>query len=221
MNNNKYQELINNWRINKCLKSRNEVVNEALNLVTSILKNLRYLSDPQDLYHEGAIALIEAIDTYDGTLGDFLPYAKVLIRYRILNYLRTDKTIPTGSSSMHSHNLSSYPVPESHSEILKLMEEKGVPYSTAMNYALSPESPYETIPEVLGKDSTYLGAQLLERLEHLSESLKQLKLRDSQILNEYFIQERTLQEIGDSIGYTNQGVRYIIKTSIEKLRRNI
>lgn len=218
MENNNYLALVTNWQTNRCLDSRNKVVMGVLALVQSIVKKFKSRNSQEDLFNEGIIGVMQACDTYDSTKGSFLTYAKNCVKFNIMDYVRHDSVIPKGSRSMHSHNLSYSPVPESHSEILNLALKKGLPYATVQKYAMSGGIDSDFQHEVEGRDTTLLEAELLEQCEQLSERFERLKPRHYAILNRHFVEEETYATIGEEFGVSDKRIGQIIKYAVEKLR---
>lgn len=218
MDNNNYLTLVTNWQTNHCLESRNMVVMGVVALVQSVVKKFKSRNSQEDLFNEGIIGVMQACDTYDSTKGSFLTYAKNCARFNIMDYVRHDSVIPRGSRSMHSHNLSYSPVPESHSEIVNLALKKGLSYSTVQKYAMSGGVDSDFQHEVEGRDTTLLEAELLEQCEQLTERLERLKPRHYAILNRHFVQEETYSTIAEEFGVSDKRIGQIIKYAVDRLR---
>lgn len=87
------QRLFEMYRKGNC-NSRNKIVELNLNLVKTIAKSYSYncSMDYDDLFQEGIIALIDAIDDYDSSKEHtFSTYATECIKGKIKNYIDENK----------------------------------------------------------------------------------------------------------------------------------
>ncbi len=218
MDNKYYMDLVINWQIHRCLKSRNQIITDVTKLIQSVVNQFKHNNNKDDLFNEGVIGVMQACDTYDFTEGSFLTYAKTCARYNILDYIRQDTVIPRGSSTMHSHNLSYSPVPTTHSEAVELARKKNVPYDTVVKYATMGKVSYTDQHDPIGIDSTSSEAEFLEECERLEQKLNLLDTREYNILNRFFIHEDTQTAIAEDLGVSDQRIGQIIKNTVNKLR---
>lgn len=79
---------------------RNDIIKEYTNYISSCAKNIvgRYVSKEDDEMSVAMIAFDEAITKYDSAKGSFLNFANIVIRNRLIDFIRKDnkhsKTIP-------------------------------------------------------------------------------------------------------------------------------
>lgn len=207
MTNGEYASLINNWQQAKCIKSRNIVVMNVVNLVFSVVNRFKTNNSQDDLFSEGVLGIMKACDTFSSEKGaSFLTYARVCAKNNILDYIKNDNVIPRGSK------LSFFPSPTSHSEVQKLAILADVPYDTAKKYAMiRARSSSEDADETITSDTTYETAVMLERCEQLVMQLQRVSPREYEILTRHLINEDTYKTLGNRFNISFQRVEQIIK----------
>lgn len=77
-------------KLNKAQKE--EIIREYANFIRARASNTmnRVITEQDDEYSIALIAFDEALDTYDRTKGNFLAFAALVIRNRLINYIRTE-----------------------------------------------------------------------------------------------------------------------------------
>lgn len=219
MNNTEYLKLIGRWQAQGCYQSRNKIVVGVINLVYQIANRFKTSNSQDDLFSEGILGVMKACDTFSSENGSgFLTYARTCIRNNMLDYLRTDHVIPKGSRSMHHSNLSYHPIPSSHSEVQELALLTNVSYQAAQKYAMMARGDsFDEVSDLITSDTTYEAVLMLERYEQLTKGLQKVKVREYDMLNRYYIEERTFRELGDEYDISSQRAQQMIKSVIRKL----
>lgn len=107
-------ELFCDYKQNKNLHSKYEIVTSYLKLVLSIAKDcLQSGNNLDDLFQEGTCGLLKSIETFDHTLGHrFSTYAQYQIKFCILRFLQNQNNIiryiKTKEQSKIFYNLHKY-----------------------------------------------------------------------------------------------------------------
>ena len=220
--------------------AKEELINGNLKLVLSILKkfnNGKYNLD--DLFQVGVIGLIKAIDNFDLSYNlQLSTYACPLILGEVKRYIRDNTTIRVSRS-----------IKELAYEIIKYKEEyekiNGISPTNKeiadklkideyqIEYALSslkePMSIFEPIYND-GGDTIYLYDQIADNkfydtdrdtLIALKRALKQLKVREREVLTSRYILGKTQTELAQDYNISQAQVSRIEKNAIENIRRLI
>ena len=91
------------YRKNKTKENRNKIADLNNGIIWNLIRTKGYASigDRNDIYQEGYVGLLEAVEQYDPDSGvRFYMYASVIIRNSIVNYLASI-TNPVGFIVSH------------------------------------------------------------------------------------------------------------------------
>ncbi len=223
----------------------NELVKSNLRFVVSVAKQFQNqgLSLP-DLINEGNLGLIKAAERFDKTRGfKFISYAVWWIRQAIMNSIDENSRVvrlPLNKIALRNkikkayHKLSqeflTEPTTAEVSEWLQLPQHIVEEAINVLNTHVSMDASvgdddnncmYQTLSD---EDSLHPDAGLIDHSLHreVERSLATLSKREADILRFYFgIKEekaRSLDEIGNEFGLTQERVRKIKIDALKKLR---
>ena len=88
--------LINNWQKNKCLISRNKLIEINMGIITKIAIKFCNFNDylKEELIQEGVIAAINCLNTFDSTKDyRLVTLLASSVRFRLLKYLRVNTLV--------------------------------------------------------------------------------------------------------------------------------
>lgn len=93
-----HNQLFLKWKNENCYISRNELIETQLLLVEKYVNELvnRYGSgglDPRDFIQEGNMALLDALDSFNPTMGNFSSYVRINLMKFILPFLKKNSHI--------------------------------------------------------------------------------------------------------------------------------
>ena len=195
------KKLIKRYKDKDDVKARNELVIGYLPLVTKVVsKNYAGLKSVgwEDLQQIGAMALMKAIDSFDPDHGSkFMSWAWQYIDGYIKN------------NQWKKDNL--------HSSI-------DIPISSKDGGGGDSSTYLDLISKDSKEDSSYKAVEDDDNYKQLAKAIGKLKPKMQNILNLYFglTQEKmTLQEIGDKLGMSPQGVKKNIDNALPKLKKYI
>lgn len=217
--------------------AREKYIEGNLRLVLSIIK--RFGSSQEnvdDLFQIGCIGLIKAIDNFDSTLNvKFSTYAVPMIIGEIRRFLRDNNAIRVSRSLKDT----AYKAIYTKEAMIKQqsrepsMEEVALEIGISVediNYALdaiqSPMSLYEPI-YTDGGDTLYVMDQISDKknkeenwVEHLSlsEAIKKLSPRESEIIHLRFFEGKTQMEVANHIGISQAQVSRLEKNALKSMR---
>jgi RNA polymerase sigma factor for flagellar operon FliA len=206
------------WQQSGCIKSRNEAILGCRNILYNIGYKYKRGDNLDDLIQEGVLAIIDACNTFNKEQSSsFVLYVHMLIKYRMLEWLRKDTSLPTGSNSGGKHNLSHLPIPETHKEIVALAKNYCLSYTAALKYALCKQPEIECIvprsPEELVEQQ--------ENIERLKQHTALLRPKQQQILHMYYNDDLTTVEIGAILKCSKQRVHQILQDGHKRLKERI
>ena len=228
-------------------KSRNQLIEDYLPLVKSIVSRLRYhfpdTYETDDMYSIGVRSLILAVNRFDPSKGKaFGNYAALRIKGGLLDELRKIDHLPRANRAkakslqstileLEAH-LKRPPTPEeickelnlSIGEYNKLLQQTQP--ITFVPLDSGPQSQYfdgesQSLTETL-HDPTELTpfdhAESSERVEMLRDHIKELPVQNQKILMLYYIEELRLSEIAQVFSLSEGRISQIISHSIISLR---
>lgn len=218
-----------------------------LSLVETIAKrvkrNLPRHVDEDDLFMEGAEALVKVIDKFDDSQGFlFQTYASRRIEGAILDYLRKIDWVPRNSREIINkiHSAEQYlssqhpdykePTYREVADYLGWTEEYVRKYKTVYNHsfvdyydgmnALDMDSNFvsvrETIPS-LG-ESPESELEYNELLDITIERLDSLTSEEAEILVEVFILGNSTKSVAEKLGKSKKTLESIITTALDRIR---
>ena len=226
------------------VKAKNELIEGNLRFVVSVAREYEYSGMPlEDLINEGNLGLIRAIDKFDASKGyKFISYAVWWIRQAIrqalydhgsvvrfpVNRINLSSKIVKAKDTL-SKQLDRDP---SNREIAIFLEVKESDVSELNTSSQDVYFDSFVSDDSEAKNIDFMQSEGLEQLEVKSNSeslrdelfsvLSSLTERERIILNLYYGLtgecEKTLGEIGDQLGLTNERVRQIKEFALKKLR---
>ena len=221
-------------------EAKQELIEGNLKLVLSILK--KYNNQNQnmdDLFQIGCVGLIKAIDNFDLSYNVmFSTYAVPLILGEVKRYLRDNNPLRVSRSikdlaykilQYKEDYFAKYGHDPKNAEIANKLDIEEYEISNALDSLKDPMSIYEPIYND-GGDTIYLLDQLADKKENnkdkdmlisLNKALKQIKIRERDILIDRYIVGRTQMEIADALNISQAQVSRIEKNAINNIKRLI
>ena len=220
------------------LYAREMYIKGNLRLVLSVIKRFSQSNENvDDLFQIGCIGLIKAIDNFDRSLGvKFSTYAVPMIAGEIKRFLRDNSTIRVSRSLKDTAYKAIY-AKESFMKknlreptIMEIATEIGVSKEDIV-YALdaiqNPMSLYEPVFSE-GGDTLYVMDQISDKkckeenwVENisLSEAMKRLNERETEIVVLRFFEGKTQMEVADMIGISQAQVSRLEKNALENMKK--
>ena len=180
----------------------------------------------EDLVSAGMVGLIEAADRYDDTRREpFLSFAEHRIRGAVLDELRRGDFIPRRARQLARKIDSAKRELEQHGEHAT---EERIAFALGISVEAYRSDAAHVRVESIG-DTVLVDhdaapdekAEQRVRLSRVREALATLSARDARILDLYFVEEMTYQEIADSFGITPSRVCQLLWRAVEKVRQEI
>lgn len=221
-------------------EAKDLLVQGNLKLVLSIIKkfNNKHVN-LDDLFQQGVIGLIKAIDNFDVSYNLKLStYAVPLILGEIKKYLRDDTMIRISRGikdnayrvlKFKEEYLNNYGKEPSIEEIKNACDLSEYEISFALDSLNSPSSIFEPIYND-GGDTIYLCDQIADTKENgldhdnlisLNKALKKLPQREKEILIKRYIIGKTQVELANSYNISQAQVSRIEKNAMAKMRKMI
>lgn len=219
------------------LKARDEMIKRNLRLVSHICKKYSASNvDFDDLYQEGVIGLIRAVDKYDGERAKFAQYAYVWIKSAILKAIEAENTIKLPlpihwevvkykqAINRLEQELQRYPNETEIAEYLGV-NEGDIRRITEMKFetvSLQPENDEDAgIEDVTEDIEVDYQKEVLKAV--ISSNLEELPVRLRVVANLRFGLEgreesKTLTQVADVLGLSYERIRQIELDTIEVLR---
>lgn len=191
--------------------------------------------DQFDMFQEGMIGLMKAVDKFDANLGNRLvSYAVWWIREYIQIYIKNNWSVVKRVTTQEGRKLFPYAVKgyisEEDANRLGITKEQVAEYA---NHLIRDCSLYNTVngtdltfDEILEDNEDHRQEPLLLEAEKrtligsvVSDALKELDKRERRIIRDRYLSDNpsTLQEIGDKLGVTRERVRQLEKRARHKL----
>ena len=219
------------------MEAREEIIRGNLRLVLSVIK--RFASSNEnvdDLFQIGCVGLIKAIDNFDTSLDVKLStYGVPMILGEIKRFLRDNSAIRVSRSVKDMAYKAIYTkenmMKKSMREptIAEVAQEIGVSKEEIV-YALdaiqNPMSLYDPVYSD-GEDTLYVMDQISDKknkeenwVEHLSlsEALKQLNMREYEIIMLRFFEGKTQMEVAKMIGISQAQVSRLEKNALNVMK---
>ena len=222
------------------IEAREEFVQGNLRLVLSVIQRFNNRGESvDDLFQEGCIGLIKAIDNFDLSQNvQFSTYAVPMIIGEIRRYLRDNNTIRV-SRSMKDIAYKALYVKEKLTNknakeptIAEIAKELDLPKEDvvmSLNAIADPVSLFEPVYHDGGeaifvmdqvKDGKNSDENWLESIA-LSEAMKHLSEREKHIVNLRFFQGKTQMEVADEIGISQAQVSRLEKGALKHMRKYV
>lgn len=219
------------------LAAREKYIEGNLRLVLSVIKRFSSSNENvDDLFQIGCIGLIKAIDNFDSSLNvKFSTYAVPMIIGEIRRFLRDNNSIRVSRSLKDTAYKAIYAkeslIKKNMKEptIMEIAAEIGIPKEDIV-YALdaiqNPMSLYEPV-FTDGGDTLYVMDQISDKknkeenwVEHLSlsEAMKRLNDRESEIISLRFFEGKTQMEVADMIGISQAQVSRLEKNALKIMK---
>ena len=219
------------------IEAREEFIKGNLRLVLSVIKRFSSSNENvDDLFQIGCIGLMKAIDNFDCSLQvKFSTYAVPMILGEIKRFLRDNSAIRVSRSVKDMAYKAIYTkenmMKKSMREptIAEVAQEIGVSKEEIV-YALdaiqNPMSLYDPVYSD-GEDTLYVMDQISDKknkeenwVEHLSlsEALKQLNMREYEIIMLRFFEGKTQMEVAKMIGISQAQVSRLEKNALNVMK---
>ncbi len=195
-------------------------------VVAGVLRSLPRHIDKNDLLAAGELGLVEAAKAFDPSRGvEFKTFAYYRIRGAVYDCLRKMGWFSKGQYQRYKFEMAANeylkdystfaPQPATLSE--EFGEIKNLTGSILSCYLLSLE---ELATEVADQPEHSPEARLqgIEERQRVRECLAQLQDKNRQVLEGYYFQEMTLEEIGQKLGLSKSWVSRIHSKSLEMVR---
>lgn len=231
-------ELFNRYH-NGDINAKEELINGNLKLVLSIIKKYNNgKNDMNDLFQVGCIGLIKAIDNFDSSLNLMLStYAVPLIIGEVKRHLRDSTNLRiTRSIRDLAYNImkfkdkyfEEYGKEPTNDEIIEALNITEFELREAFDSCVEPASIYDPIYND-GGDTIYLLDQIADKsmdntrddLIALRRALKQIKVRERDILVNRYIVGKTQMELAAELGVSQAQISRIEKSAIKNVKKLI
>lgn len=232
--------LFKEYKKNNNLLAKEDIINGNLKLVLSIIKKYNNgKNDMNDLFQVGCIGLIKAVDNFDITLGVmFSTYAVPLILGEVKRYLRDSTSLRITRSirdraiqvmRFKDEFIGMHGIEPTTKEITEALEITEYELNEAMSSLRETTSIYEPIYND-GGDTIYLLDQLADKsidkvdkdtLIALNKALKEIRVREKNILIDRYIIGKTQMELAQELGVSQAQISRIEKSAINNVKKLI
>lgn len=221
------------------LSAKEELINGNLKLVLSIIKKYNNgKNDMNDLFQVGCIGLIKAIDNFDSSLNLMLStYAVPLIIGEVKRHLRDSTNLRiTRSIRDLAYNIMKFKDKffeengrePTNDEIVEALNISEYELREAYDSCVEPASIYDPIYND-GGDTIYLLDQIADKSNDnnrddiiaLRKALKQIKVRERDILVNRYIVGKTQMELASELGVSQAQISRIEKSAIKNVKKLI
>lgn len=219
-----------------CQESRNTVIERNLGLVSSDAYKMSKFNNTllsfEDLYQEGVISLVTAVNKFDPSKGfAFSTYAKWWIRQAIGRYIHDHKSLirtPVYASEIRFRyeTLKKENYERDEEEILEQVSKEKKHTLKTVRWIVDNRNSFESIDKIIHEEngrSKQISAELFEDdftaldYDYVKGILEYLPSRDSRILTRYY-QGYTLEKVGVEENLSRESIRLIVKSSLRKLK---
>lgn len=238
------KELIEKYILTKDQSIRNKLVQHNLRLVMKIVNE--YPNSNYDLFVEGCLGLIVGIERFDPSKGIRLStYSAYWIRAYVFDYIiknaKMIRVVTTSNQRKLFFNLNKEKArleaqgieitPEIIAEHLQVRPKDVVEMEQRMSQVhldTPSNEPREKITSSInllksnnaGPDEELENAEFRDRLvKEFDEFKKNLKEKERKIFDLRMVEDKTLQEVGESLGLTRERVRQIQSSLEDKLKK--
>ena len=191
--------------------------------------------DIEDLVQIGMVALVEAANGFEDRGHAFATYATVRIRGAMIDHLRRHATICRSAMARRREMAAARKRVEtrlgrsaSEAEMAEEMGLEAADYRALVDDSRTVHQ--ESIDEVYSDHSRWfadLGERADESLERdrlkqaVAEAIRTLPERDAMVLQLDFVEEMTLEEIGQTLGVGAARICQIKKAALDRVRANL
>jgi RNA polymerase sigma factor FliA len=187
------------------IDERNKIVEQYVNLVGSIaVKRLTKDYEQEDLFQEGMVGLILAIDKYEPDKGPFDKFVKLYIERMIFDYklnsglIRKPRRIPKKQK-----NTKRVPEIDSYEKIIFVTDGKVV-----------------KLIDTFQSENNFDGLILKDLANELNKLIRSFSNKEKYVLKAYYKDRLSMKEIGTVIGVNESRVSQILSRIYDKLRNN-
>lgn len=243
--NNEIKELWDKYEECKSIELRNEVVLKYTWLVKRIVfrfqGSVRNYGQMDDLVSQGIIALIDAVERYDASLGSkFETFASIKIRGAMIDYIREQDWVPRSQRSLSKELDGVYgqlyaekgrePSREEIAERMdvsllhldKILLQRNNAIILSYEEAIE-ENMMIAMPLHSSEDKSSPEPQLLygELKQRLIDAIDGLNERERLVVTLYYYENLKLKEIAEVLGVTESRVSQIHSASIIKMKHGL
>lgn len=224
----KINRLVLEWKEQPNNKTLENLIKEARidTLINAVVRKFTKKHLKEDLIQECYIYIYKLLDRYDLTRSIKLrAYLYIHLDWELREHVKQDRIVPIATKGKRHLGLASSYIPNSHSEVASLAQQKNVTYKTALKYTMMSKVFYSD--HVFDEDDTRhpchiapdvdicLQVEALRLLERLPK-MYQVKSRDRRYLSafprnfEMFIHQAlgdSNMAIGRDFGVSGESVR--------------
>lgn len=235
-----YAEQIALYRQNGDIALRNEIVLKNMGLVRACALSMRNMyikfGETEDVVNEGVLALMDAIETYDGSKGaKFETYASLKVRGAIIDYIRKQDWIPRNlrkfSRTLDKANSMLYnlngrvPTTAELAEYLKMDESKLLKLMSECSCTLTlsfEELLYEDNINEPAMDAATDSELLREEMKKvIADAIGELKDREREVITLYYYKNFKYSDIAKALGVTEGRVCQIHSKAVLALKAKL
>jgi len=226
------KELILQYRIEGCIDSRNKLILHSSKLIHHVINS--FLSNRvslrrtiyEDLFQEGTIGLIRAIDLFDLDRGtNFSTYATYWVRLRVRSFIQDNSLDAlTGTPTCKRQALAKFNVAREAAHLrgdnfdeVKLAKSFGLTSSDISQNKLFfavELKPEDSVMDPIQEKTLYYK-EVIDILNTMGEGLSPIQIS---IIRDRIMGEATLEEIGNKFKLTKERVRQIESVLTKKMK---
>lgn len=242
-------KLLNQWKnykVNRSLEVRNDIVLQYTDLVRKIVLRFKgsYSNFGQldDMVNQGIIALIDAVEKFDPDMGNkFETFASLKIKGAIIDFMRKQDWVPRNQRNLSKeldevyHELYAErgyePTKQEMAEKMgvslahldKILQQRHnsiiLSYEEAINEKMMTAAPL--IMNESDKDSPESGLLYEELKSKLTEAIDHLNEKERLVVSLYYYENLKLKEIAEVLGITESRVSQIHSAAIIKMKHRL
>ncbi len=242
-------KMIQQWKdykANKSIEARNEIVLQYINLVRKIVLRFKgsYSNFGQldDMVNQGMIALIDAVEKFDPDMGNkFETFASLKIKGAVIDFMRKQDWVPRNQRNLSKELDEVYnelyaergkePTKQqiaermsvSVSHLDKILQQRHnsiiLSYEEAINEKMMTASPL--IVNEREKDSPETGLLYEELKSKLIEAIDHLNEKERLVVSLYYYENLKLKEIAKVLSITESRVSQIHSAAIIKMKNKM
>lgn len=211
------------------IKERNEVVEKNYRLIWFVIdKYFPNKNNREDMYQEGVIGLIQAVENYNDDIAMFSTYAVPKIRGAIQRFVEMDNPVYTPQWAVDA--LTRYnktkdkilietgrePTHEQICKVIKVKPERMSEAITARTLFTIDVNEDEAPIDIIDENATELHDS---EKEHLIENvLRRLDERSREYIIKHFYENISYRNIGKMYGVSGARVQQVVKRAMKKLK---